>query len=333
MTHLKGMDAKAIAARRMKQSQALIRKNGFGMPVRRTNIVKEKKVARATSLPSDGLTVQVPQGLGDIFWVYQKLAPHFTKLYFQIALVHNDPVSRRSEDWLQLLPKCGGVSTKIISHEKYEKLVSGKFLVKDVLRQWQSGINEVQYSCNRFLEEGVRLDQIDDYPIAEDVEMTREPFALPFDQYIVLYVSGNTNVLGTQVWSVAQWFDCLERICKKFSLNCPVVLIGASFDQHLIVQLEKALANWGWPVVSYVQAAPARICYLLQRSKLFIGYQSGLNIIADNFDVPQIMVYFDRLKPMMYTWCKRANVKTRFHAGIFSQSPEEIVEQITDLRL
>jgi hypothetical protein len=65
---------------------------------------------------------------------------------------------------------------------------------------------------------------------------------------------------------------------------------------------------------------------ILQRSEFFIGYQSGLNILADNLDTPQMMLYFDNLKPMLYTWCKKENIKTKFFATVFSQTPKDAIK-------
>jgi len=56
---------------------------------------------------------------------------------------------------------------------------------------------------------------------------------------------------------------------------------------------------------------------IIRRSRLFFGYQSGLSIIAENYDARQIICYFNKLAPMKYTWCKPSSVRTIFHATTF----------------
>lgn len=282
-----------------------------------------------------GLWVQVAQGLGDIFWVYQKLAPHFDLINFQISVCDKSNVSTRSNDWLKILPKVGKVRLKTVGGSEYEKLISGKFYVKDVLKQWAANNRYVKYCCNKFLEEGTRLDEIDEYPVEWNVPLQTQEVKIPFDEYVTLYVSGSTKSEMTQkqhhVWSVQQWVDFHFMINDRCKINYPVVLIGADFDRDTILEVEQKLKERNVPVASYIQHSPSRVCHILKNSKLFVGYQSGLNIVADNLNVPQVMVYFQYLEPMQYTWCKRENIKTLFHSGLFTEGPEAIAERLDGL--
>lgn len=333
---------KQIAERRLQQQQAI--RDRVKHPVRRQPVPEPPKaVARKTppsvnpKPPKHGITLQVAQGLGDIFWVYQKFAPHFELINFQICIVNDDPVSRRSEDWFKLMPKIGKVQTYKVSGDEYEQLTAGKFYVRDVISQTRAGKKVFRYCCNKFLEEGIRLEDIDEYSVATDVPIASEEFELPFEEYVTLYISGATKKSFMRntfnVWGVDGWLDLLQRIYKKQSKQLPVVLIGAEFDKEIMVEAELALKKLKIPVASCVQYDPGKVCHILKNTKLFLGYQSGLNIIADNLDTQQVMIYFKYLEPMQYTWCKKKNIQTLFHSGLFTETPEQVAARLDTLNL
>lgn len=284
-----------------------------------------------------GLWVQVCQGLGDIFWVYQKLAPYFETINFHISIINDTSIDRRSEEWLKLLPKVGHVRCKMIKSEDYVNLIGGDHNVGNIIEQWERGVREVAYCCNRPLEEGVRLEDIDQYAPEWGVPMKFKDFPVPYREYVTLYVSGTTKspiaARDYGIWSVDQWVEFVRLIYRKYRLEYPLALIGAEFDRDIIEEVEQRLTEQGREVTTYIQRSPERVCNLLKRSKLFIGYQSGLNIVADNLDVPQVMVYFPKLEKMQYTWCKKENIKTLFHAGIFSEGPAGFVERLEGLKV
>lgn len=284
-----------------------------------------------------GLWVQVAQGLGDIFWVYQKLSPYFETLNFQISIINNTSIDRRSEEWLKLLPKVGHVRCKLTTPEEYVKLIEGKHHVGHVIEQWSKGVREVAYCCNRPLEEGVRLEDIDEFAPEWNVPMNFKNFPTPYREYVTLYVSGTTKAPNAArdygIWTVDQWLEFVGLIYKKYGLDYPLAVIGAEFDRDTVEEMERRLVKEGREVTTFIQRNPERVCSLLQKSKLFIGYQSGLNIVADNLDVPQVMVYFPKLEKMQYTWCKKENINTLFHAGIFSEGPAKFADRLEGLKV
>lgn len=278
------------------------------------------------------LWVQVAQGLGDIFWVYQKLSPYFEKINFNISVIGKDSIQKRSEDWLRLLPKCGKVNLKIVTSENYDRMISGRYKVQDVINRFNAGEREIEYCCNRPLEEGVRLEDIDPLPPEWGVPLVYPALPVPFREYVTLYVSGTTKspiaARDYGIWSVDQWVELLNLVYKKKNLSLPVVLIGAEFDRDTTEEVQKKLTAQGYEVTSCIGKKPERVCNILKRSEFFIGYQSGLNIIADNLKVPQIMVYFPKLYKMLNTWCRKEHIGTIFHAGIFSEGPAGIAERL-----
>jgi ADP-heptose:LPS heptosyltransferase len=277
----------------------------------------------------NGVTIRTAQGLGDIFWVYQKAAPYFDRINIEISVLEFDKVSRRSEDWMKLFPKIKNTSYSLVSSEEYQKIATDKIDMKDVVRQWKEGKDVVDYACNRWLEEGIRLDEIDDHKVEWNVPLKTEAFDLPYEEFVTLYVSGSTKNHGAVIqgaWSVDRWVDLINRLYDKLKIDLPIILIGAQFDARVMEEIVTKMPNR--KIYMFVQLDPARVCHIFKKTKFFIGYQSGLNIIADNFDCPQIMLYFKSLEPMLYTWCKKENVRTRFHAFLFDQSTDEILDNL-----
>jgi ADP-heptose:LPS heptosyltransferase len=74
---------------------------------------------------------------------------------------------------------------------------------------------------------------------------------------------------------------------------------------------------------------PIKLLYVLKNSKFFIGYQSGLNVLADNLNVPQLMLYLPFLEKMLYSWPKKQNIESGiYNAAIFKQNINEIIKNI-----
>lgn len=276
------------------------------------------------------VTVLVPQGVGDIFWVYQKLAPYFDRINLEIATVEHNVVQLRSKEWVKLLPKVGRVTFPIVSGDHYEKVVAMRPKVSDLLRDHANGRRHFDFSCNNFLETGTRLEDIDpDLPPEWGVKVKTEQTELPWDEYLILYVSGSNKT--TAHWPDSQWVKFALDIYKKYDLKYPLVMIGASYDAATVHEMSEAIKKAGIEVKTYIDLPPGKVCHLIKNSLYFIGYQSGLSILTDNFDVPQFMLYFPRLKDMLYTWAKKENVDSGlFRAVTFDTPYEQVLAALPD---
>jgi hypothetical protein len=282
------------------------------------------------------LTLNVCQGVGDIFWVYQKFAPHVDRIHFRIChLDGGDPkIQNRAVEFLKLLPNVVDVGSMVVPPERYERLAHGRFDMRPILEGWRLGTKlDWDYACNDALESGTRLDEIDpEIPIQETVPIRCDYAPLAFEpgEYVAVYVSGSTknnDVRKMGAWSVHDWFEFVRGLYARYKLDAPVILIGASYDRAAQDEMEGLLLSVGFRVAKYIDSCPGNVTYLLKNSRLFVGYQSGLNILADNLDVPQVMVYFDFLRNMQYAWCKRANIDNgKYNAALFSQKPYEVLD-------
>jgi len=281
------------------------------------------------------IALNVCTGVGDTFWVYQKFAPHFDNITFNICQVGDTDVQARAKEFLKLLPKVKQVNSRIVSSRIHHNLINQPYYMKDIIRNYNKGKNvEFDYSCNLFLEAGIRIERIDpDFPIEETVEMRTEPYPLPYKDYICLTVSGATMIEDVRkrvgVWSVNQWVSMIDSFYRTYNLKYPIVMIGANYDEKAMEPISNDLREKGIEIETYIDLPPINVCSIIKNSLYFIGYQCGLNVIADNFDVPQLIVYFPNLERMMYTWCKKRNIDNRiFNAVTFRQKPRQVVQEV-----
>ena len=270
---------------------------------------------------SKAISINTVQGIGDIFWCYQKLAPYFDTINLRILCVDNGPIQQRAKEFCTMLPKVGTVEYACVPHQVYNKLAAGSYSLAHVL---QANGTRVDYAVNAPLEKGVRLRDIDAGSNLEEFVDLGLPVHVPREDFLCLFVAGSKN---SRVWKPEQWVSAAVKLSARIG-NQAIALIGANWDKNIQAHISMALRRQGFTVANYVgQLGLADSVDVIRRARFFLGYQSGLNVIADNYDVPQLMVYFQHLEPMMYTWPKPANVGTRFHAGTFAQ-PDGLVDSV-----
>jgi hypothetical protein len=281
------------------------------------------------------ISLNVCQGVGDIFWVYQKFSPHFDKINFNILQIIDDNVQNRAKSFLKILPKIGEIQAKIVSPQYYDNVSKSTYKMAEIFKEYEKEQKASDYCCNKFLEDGIRIEQIDpDYTIQETVDLPMMEVDLPYKphEYVVVYVSGSVkqnHPLKLGAWPCNKWSLFIGKLFNKYKCNLPVILIGASYDKDAIIEMQKELKKHSISSSYFVDMWPIKLLYLLKNSKFFIGYQSGLNVLADNLDVPQLMLYFPFLEKMLYSWPKKKNIESGiYNAAIFKQNINEIIKNI-----
>jgi hypothetical protein len=270
------------------------------------------------------ITLTVCQGIGDIFWVYQLFAPHVDAIRFRVLhCPGNDRrVASRATEFISSLAKVQSVTGLFATETDYRKVSHGRFSVEHVLRAGGG-----MYACNDLLENGVRLDACSPLPIEETVEIPMEPINLPV-RFIAGYVAGGTlvpeQVRRVGVWSVDQWAVFLREFYARQTERLPLVLIGAEYDRSAAESLAARLD--GLASIDLRIGLPiAQSSYVISRSDWFLGYQSGLNVIADQLNVRQLKMFFPCYPKMLYSWAKRSNIERGiYNAARFDQSPAEV---------
>ena len=261
------------------------------------------------------ITVNTVQGIGDIFWVYQKLAPYVDTINWRIWVVSDSPVQYRSREFLSLLPKTGTVKFPLVELAKYHELARTSHPLQEVLKH-----DAVNYAVNYALEQGNDFYTMDySYTPLARVEL-RCGSPRPIDDVLCLFVSGSRL---DYVWSTEQWASHTDYLLRVLGLST-VVVIGADWDQWAANEVSVYLQRMGHNVVNYCkQLNLAETIKVIRSSYFFFGYQSGLGVLAENYNVPQLMVYFPFLRNMMYTWAKPDSRHSRYHAMTFDEADPE----------
>lgn len=264
----------------------------------------------------------VPQGVGDIFWCYQKLKPHCEKISFRIAVVGNsDPIQSRAENIIASLPDVLSVSLTVLNRADYAALINGVFDLSKIQRIRNADEIAINYSVNKKLDNGVRLEDIDQYPVMYDIDLVKKPSEFDF-KYAAFYVSGSTSNSHTAkklgLWDAKMWASIIKKI------KIPVVLIGAKFDKDIMYEIKKLCPE----IQIIIQLEPERLFSVIGNASFFVGYQSGLNILADNLGVKQLIVYFDHLEKMKDSWVHPDRRETHFNYCYFSEGIKNAIEII-----
>jgi hypothetical protein len=279
-------------------------------------------------------TAVVPQGIGDIVWVYQKLAPLCAGIRFRVTEFGGDrpDVERRALATIAALPKVVGVET--VRVQIYPPALEERRRLTDLLPDLATGAG-VYFAANPWLEAGAPLESIDpDLPVAWDLGVTPvRPVGLP-ERYVVLYVSGDAArhaTLCEKVWPVAAWVRLVECLAAagKIDPAAEVVVIGAGFDAPVTLELTERVRGLGFAARAVYDLDLARLLGLFAGADLFLGYQSGLNVLAGSVGANQFMMYFPRIAPMGCAWVRPEHrTDGRFRYGSFDATPEAIARTV-----
>jgi hypothetical protein len=266
------------------------------------------------SVKYNTITIKTVQGVGDVFWVYQKLYNHFDIINLIICVVDlNCPVQKRVLPFLKLLPKVKYLKLELVTSNYYDNLAKIKKTIPELLDEWNNNKSAVfEYAVNKWLEDGVRIDQIDSYSILDNVYLINKHVYIPYNtkEYITLYISGNKI---SQEWQPEKYSKLIHNTFLKNKIKYPIILLGAEYDKKHLLIAGNELINYGYDVYYFIEKPFENVIYVIKNSKYFIGYQSGLSILADNYDVPQTMLYFNFLGDVMYSWPKQKNVDSNIY--------------------
>lgn len=270
------------------------------------------------------VNLNVVQGIGDIFWIYQKLAPHVDQINLNILAVNTDKVQQRSLGFIKLLPKIGSTSYKIVSSAEYDSVASQAFSLYPILDNTEEIYN---YACNSPLEKGIRLENIEPGLAVEwNVPVySRQGVNIPWDKYQILYVSGSKPDFA---WKPHVWAELMLKM-RALGHSEPIVLFGAPYDQVSLEEIKAILDKNDIETMTLIGLKPEHAVHVLKHASYFTGYQSGLNIMSDNFGIPQTMLYFPFLKPMLNSWCQPGHAeKGLFNAFTFDQNVDTVVKEL-----
>lgn len=273
--------------------------------------------------------VAVPQGVGDIFWVYQKLYNHFDEIHFRIVVSNlQDKVEQRSMPLLKDMPKVRNIVLEQLPRRRVVQLFNTVYHMDKILASRSEGVETFDFSCNYWLDRGHKLEDLDqNYDVAWEIPMPIEdPGNLP-DKYLAFYASGHC-LKDRKVWGVEKWYTLIQSFLDR-SGSMPIQIIGADFDKPMMLEMEKKFKQHNIECYIWESQCLSKLCYILKNAEYFIGYQSGLNVLADNLNTRQLMIYFHYLRKMQDAWVKPQNrTNGLFSYGYFNEAVETVAEKI-----
>lgn len=275
------------------------------------------------------LTFKTLQGLGDIVWCLQRLHPYFEEVHIKIMMINDEPLQRRSQPLFRaMFPDfVKSVEMEPCTNIEYNAIYNSYWYVENILKEYRDNEELAQnhvftLASNKQLEDGLRLEQLEpQLSVTEVLPYSFKDATIPFTDYMILYVSGTK--MDLKCWSEVQWVEYIELIYRKFNYKLPIILTGAEFDRNTLTTVGNLLHSNGHTVSYYIGGDPQQTLDFIRKAKFFVGYQSGLNILCDQLDVPQIMLYFDFLQKLRTSWPKQKNLENKTHQYFgFEDNPQ-----------
>lgn len=276
----------------------------------------------------------VPQGVGDVFWIWRKLYPYYDEIRFTVIDTGDlpRPVARRAEPTIRSLPKVTSVDYERV--KPWPDWVSRKVPLAALLPEIDAG-RRPAWAVNPWLESGIPLEAVDPkLEVAWDVPLPVRPIKeLADPKCLAVYLSGDTVRHGDheRPWSIDQWVQFVDRVCyfNGVGTSVPVVLIGAAFDYPVTARTADELNRRGFRTTVLNDLELGELVWLFANAKVFLGYQSGLNVVCDAAGGRQCMLYYPRYVPVGATWVHPARrTPEHFTYHSFAAHPEAVARTV-----
>lgn len=240
-------------------------------------------------------------GLGDILWILNKVYDNTDKD------IHIHSFSRHvySAHLLENLPKVKKVTqwSGIKAYKEFMKKCQEEYPKYNQLSDLNN-IDKMYLEMNTHVDNGNRIETFlpnlkttFELPY-QDNQLERVKSLYKDKEYILIYTSAlKNNRLDrhhTGSWNFRNWISIIKSLRSKYK----VVWIGSSFDQDA---LNEVINHTG---IDYHLNEPLEFLIPLFRNcKAFLGYQSGLNCITIQEQVPTYMLYFNKLTKLPNAIC------------------------------
>lgn len=249
-------------------------------------------------------------GIGDFLWLAMKLIN--TGERFNIIMPDTAP--QRGHQLAELLPdlinkityQSGWSYNKIRHlnaqrhHGTWDKIKGDTFVLE----------------ANSHLEAGRRIERfLPDLPTTYRLPYPSNPCNYPSD-LIAIYTSAYSNARHWGMWGADQWNELLDRLSKQY------ILIGAPYDVGIdLSHRTDVVSSVGEPLPVVVE--------ILKRSKYFVGFPSGLSILAETIGTPNFMHYPEHLAKMVNAWADPARIDKEY-IGRVNATVDEVYNLIKD---
>jgi len=266
----------------------------------------------------------VPPGIGDISWVYSKVADLATrrKIGFQIA----KSFVPRGSQIVDLFPNIANLGFSEATYP-YPMLIAECNLEDVTDGLW--GI-----SANPFLESGMKLHEIwpkqkTDYHYKlnttdsdrSNAEKLLE--AAEGEVAIGIYCSSTRHAKPDQFWDIAEWFDFTDRLRRLYP-KVTLYFLGANYDNKTsdLAFVTKVAGHRGVDCVG--KLCLGETVEVIRRLNYFFSFPSGLAILANVVRTPCHMWYFHNNVPkLLDTYADPADIESGHHLNQFFCSVDQ----------
>lgn len=297
--------------------------------------IAKREPEKKYSDEEEGLTVVVPPGIGDTVWIYCKLATLGKPLDF-IVCDHGD--KNRTVPLMELLPLARSCvySKKYSFHEHLRKEgIPANTAKKELLLM----PNPILAECNTHLEAGRPLEDwlpdIDlDYHVEiqlKEKDMVTSRILMPGKGYLCIFCASENGIKGhVGSWGVDEWLDFLIRFQRDVR-DVPIVIIGADWDLSFANKLQVACAKNGIDIVNVVGKLPlSGSLDIIKRSCYFVGFPSGLSILAAIMGEASLMFYTESISGIMYMFADPDLMENGIFTEMLYAPPEEVIDVVKD---
>lgn len=277
--------------------------------------------------------LSVPSGMGDILWVYRKVAPHVDRINFFINYHTDDIVSPKIRLWPQRLPKVELVLHKLVSIDDYYKLTESSVSLSEVVHRAQSNEpSSVNYCVNYWLQKGINLEKIDLAPVEWHFKLdipTNINANVWTNSYIFYVPEMPRHIVEQGYWTLEKWEQFILGFLEKYGTK-NVSIVGTMYDLGTLRALRKRINEKGIQANVISNMNPVEVVRAARNCKFFVGFQSGIGVLADHLGANQLMLYMPQMESMMNTWCIPHHYRIRYFASTFDEPIDRILANLPD---
>jgi ADP-heptose:LPS heptosyltransferase len=268
------------------------------------------------------LELSVPPGIGDISWVYSKVADLAKEREIGFRICSNPP--KRSSDYVDLLPNIKNLGYT----GGHFPDIKGRLLTKE---ENIADLPDGQYAVflNNMLEQGAKLaDIFPSMPTKYHYEMNvPDRCKIAAAEYlssmdgtpkIGFYASSNAHRSEFQFWTPGEWAIFVGTVASMYP-KASLIAIGASYDDRSY-ETYGVLKHNGANVTSVLgQTDIGTTLEIIRGLDFFFAFPSGLGILADVIDTPCQMWYWPGkiTERFINSYADPKNVESGRHANLF----------------
>jgi hypothetical protein len=239
------------------------------------------------------IDLYAPSGIGDIYWILQKLA-RTANAAGEKFRIHTPPGKDDKAARGKFLEYIDCVESVTPDGVPFKELAQKA-------QQYTTLAPVMFCECNTWLESGKRIEQylpafpteyILNWQISDEAKRRAEKVIKADKKNIFVYMSGvaNNNSASTGKWDVGQWRVKLEKI-RTPDVN--LVWLGATYDADALAGVSHLFDRVTLNLSADVVVAALRM------ADGFISFQSGLSVVSVIEGVPTYMLYFKHTAGIM----------------------------------